>query len=74
MLLKGATPLVDNAKNKAPVISLREIAADRVRYDKDLKEIMGTHPDDLRARYGEPYKERREAKGTAPVSGSPHFF
>lgn len=73
MLLKGATPLVDNAKNKAPVLALREIAADRVRYDKDLKEIMSSSPAELKARYGEPRRETSD-KGTAPVSGSPRFF
>jgi DNA-directed RNA polymerase subunit omega len=31
-LLDGATPLVQ-AKNKMPIISLREIAAGRVRYE-----------------------------------------
>jgi DNA-directed RNA polymerase subunit omega len=72
-LLKGATPLVEHAKNKAPVLALREIAADKVRFDKDLKEIMGSTPQELKARYGEPRRERSD-KGTAPVSGSPHFF
>ena len=72
-ILKGATPLVDHAKNKAPVLALREIAADRVRFDKDINEIMGTTPAELRERYGEPKRDRND-RGSAPVSGSPHFF
>ncbi|MGF1511008.1 MAG: DNA-directed RNA polymerase subunit omega [Myxococcota bacterium] len=72
-LLKGATPLVDNAKNKAPVVALREIAADRVRFDKDLKEIMSTTPDELRAKFGEPVRDTLD-KVNSPLSGSPRFF
>lgn len=38
-LLDGAKPLV-RAKNKMPIISLREIAANKVRYvDKDEEEV-----------------------------------
>lgn len=54
-LLKGATPLVEHSKNKAPVLALREIAASKVRFDKGLKEIMNTSPADLKARYGDPH-------------------
>jgi DNA-directed RNA polymerase subunit omega len=57
-LLKGATPLVEHQKNKAPVLALREIAAAKVRFDKDLKEIMGSTPAELKARYGDPRKDR----------------
>ncbi|MEL7367852.1 MAG: DNA-directed RNA polymerase subunit omega [Myxococcota bacterium] len=70
-LLKGSTPLVDNAKNKPPVIALREIAADKVRFDKDVKEIMSCTPTELKAMYGEP--KRDQAEPSAP-SGSPRFF
>lgn len=72
-LLKGATPLVDNAKNKAPVVALREIAADRVRFDKPLKEVMASTPEQLRDRYGEPVREPSD-RGSGAVSGSPRFF
>jgi DNA-directed RNA polymerase subunit omega len=72
-LLKGATPLVDNAKNKAPVVALREIAADRVRFDKNLKDIMSSSPDELRAKYGEPVRDNLD-KAANPLSGSPRFF
>lgn len=72
-ILKGATPLVDNPKNKAPVISLREIAADRVRFDRDLHEIMGSSLAELREKYGEPVRDRSD-RGSQPVSGAPRFF
>lgn len=70
-LLKGATPLVDNAKNKPPVIALREIAADKVRFDKDVKEVMSCTPSELKAMYGEPKRDQNE---TANTGGSPRFF
>lgn len=74
-LLKGATPLVDNAKNKQPVIALREIAANRVRYDKELKEVMSLTPDELREKYGEPARDNLDrSSGGNPLSGSPRFF
>jgi DNA-directed RNA polymerase subunit omega len=73
MLLKGGSPLVDNAKNKAPVIALREIAAEHVRFDKNLRDVMGSTPAELKARYGEPVRER-SGSGTVAVSGSPRFF
>jgi DNA-directed RNA polymerase subunit omega len=53
-LLKGATPLVEHHKNKAPVLALREIAADKVRFDKDVREVMAQTPVELKARYGDP--------------------
>jgi DNA-directed RNA polymerase subunit omega len=68
-LLKGATPLVEHQKNKAPVLALREIAANRVRFDKDLREIMTSSPAELKGRYGDP-KAKREVLHSAP-SGNP---
>ena len=67
-LLKGATPLVEHHKNKAPVLALREIAADKVRFDKDLREIMSTTPADLKIRYGDPHKAKMEAQEPPPAS------
>lgn len=72
-LLKGATPLVEHAKNKAPVLALREIADDRVRFDKDLKEIMSSSPAELKERYGDP-KRHDTGAGDAPTPGTPRFF
>ena len=70
-LLKGATPLVEHQKNKAPVLALREIAADRVRFDKDLPEIMNTSPGELRKRYGDPRKKTEAAAPAAPIGMPP---
>ncbi len=39
-LLKGAKPTVDHAKNKAAVLSLREIAAGNVYFEGDLADIL----------------------------------
>jgi DNA-directed RNA polymerase subunit omega len=71
-LLKGATPLVEHQKNKAPVLALREIAAAKVRFDKDLKEIMSSSPTELKGRYGDPRKAREAA--TAPTPPPPSLF
>ncbi len=72
MLLKGATPLVEHQKNKAPVLALREIAANKVRFDKALREIMNTTPVDLKKRFGDP-KKRGDGMGVpqASVPGVP---
>ena len=45
-LMKGAPQLV-NAKNKAPVISLREIAAGRVRFHRNSVEVVQEFIDEL---------------------------
>jgi len=39
-LLKGAKPTVDHSKNKAAVLSLREIAAGNVYFDGDLGDVL----------------------------------
>lgn len=59
-LLKGATPLVDHPKNKSPVVALREIAADRVRFSRDLGEIMAMSPGALRDKYGDPFEGEQQ--------------
>ncbi|MBK8012442.1 MAG: DNA-directed RNA polymerase subunit omega [Deltaproteobacteria bacterium] len=71
-ILKGAALLVDNSKNKAPVLALREIAADQVRFDKDLDEVMRATPAELKAKYGEPIRDT--SPSTGPVSGTPKFI
>ena len=67
-LLKGATPLVEHSKNKAPVLALREIAADRVRFDKDLSEVMSKTPHELKKVYGDPSKRNEGGIPGAPAS------
>lgn len=39
-LFKGAKPTVEHSKNKALVVSLREIAAGHVYYEGDLVDIL----------------------------------
>src|SRR5688572_8837616 len=67
-LLKGATPLVEHHKNKAPVLALREIAADKVRFDKDLRDVMAATPQDLKQRYGDPRKSLEQAAPPPPAT------
>ena len=70
---EGFDPLVDNAKNKPPVIALREIAADKVRFDKDVKEVMSSTPSELKAMYGEPSVTKPTRKARAvPRASSEH--
>jgi DNA-directed RNA polymerase subunit omega len=68
-LLKGATPLVEHQKNKAPVLALREIAANKVRFDKDLRDVMNMSPIELKKRFGDP-RSKRDSHQSAP-SGTP---
>ena len=42
-LLKGARATVDQTKNKAAVLSLREIAAGHVYYEGDLIDLLRAH-------------------------------
>ncbi len=39
-LLKGAKPTVEHSKNKAAVLSLREIAEGNVYYEGDIEDIL----------------------------------
>ncbi len=39
-LMSGARPIVESTKDKPPVLSLREIATGKVRFDRDLKEVL----------------------------------
>jgi DNA-directed RNA polymerase subunit omega len=39
-LMAGAVPRVVNEKNKAPVLSLREIAQNKVRFDRSLRDAL----------------------------------
>jgi DNA-directed RNA polymerase subunit omega len=39
-LMAGARPIIETSKNKPPVLSLREIATGKVRYDRDVREAL----------------------------------
>ena len=39
-LMSGARPLVEAGREKSPVLSLREVAADKVRFDRNLDDVL----------------------------------
>ena len=39
-LMAGARPLLPQTKNKPPVLSLREIATGKVRFDRNVREAL----------------------------------
>lgn len=39
-LMAGARALIEHSKNKPPVLSLREIATGKVRFDRDVREAL----------------------------------
>ena len=39
-LMNGARPLVETTKDKSPVMSLREIATGKVRFDRDVRDVL----------------------------------
>ncbi|MBI3070540.1 MAG: DNA-directed RNA polymerase subunit omega [Deltaproteobacteria bacterium] len=39
-IARGARPVVQVVKNKPAVVALREVAADKVRYDRNVKETL----------------------------------
>jgi DNA-directed RNA polymerase subunit omega len=39
-LMAGARPIIELSKNKPPVLSLREIATGKVRFDRDVREAL----------------------------------
>ena len=47
-LMAGARPLLENDKNKPAVLSLREIASGKVRFDRNLRDALAGKFDDKR--------------------------
>ena len=39
-LMAGARPILEGSRNKPPVLSLREIATGKVRFDRDVREAL----------------------------------
>ena len=39
-LMAGARSLVETSRNEAPVLSLREIATGKVKFDRDVREAL----------------------------------
>lgn len=50
-LMKGSRPLVDGYKNNEQVTALREIAAKKVRFDKDVKKVLESSLSELSKDY-----------------------
>ena len=39
-LMAGARPLIDETKDKSTVLSLREVATGKVRFDRNVKDVL----------------------------------
>ncbi len=39
-LMSGARPIVDKTRDKPPVLALREIATRKVRFDRNLRDVL----------------------------------
>lgn len=50
-LMKGSRPLVDGYKNNEQVTALREIAAGKVRFDKEVRYVLESSLSDLSKEY-----------------------
>lgn len=50
-LMKGSKPLVDGCKNNEQVTALREIAANKVRFDRSVKSVLETSLSELSKAY-----------------------
>ncbi len=57
-LMAGARPIIEISKNKPPVLSLREIATGKVRFDRDVREALS-------GKYEGPEGEEGQADGAA---------
>jgi DNA-directed RNA polymerase subunit omega len=50
-LMKGSRSLVENQKNKEPVVALREIASGKVRFDRPVRGVLAKRLSELQAEY-----------------------
>ncbi len=57
-LMKGSRPLVDGYKNNEQVTALREIAAKKVRFDKEVKKVLESSLSDLSKEYDLKHSQR----------------
>jgi DNA-directed RNA polymerase subunit omega len=39
-LMAGARAIIDQSKNKPPVLALREVATGKVKFDRDVRETL----------------------------------
>lgn len=50
-LMKGARPLVEGFRNNEQVTALREIAAQKVRFDRSVRSVLESSISDLNREY-----------------------
>ena len=60
-LMAGARPIIDISKNKPPVLSLREIATGKVKFDRDVREALS----------GKYVEEKKAAAAAAAAAAAP---
>ncbi|MDY7229792.1 DNA-directed RNA polymerase subunit omega [Hyalangium rubrum] len=63
-LMAGARPIIEISKNKPPVLSLREIATGRVKFDRDVREALS-------GKYASDEAKAAAAAGAAPAPTPP---
>jgi hypothetical protein len=49
--MKGSRPLVENQKNKEPVLALREIADAKVKFDRPVNSVLARRLSELQSEY-----------------------
>ncbi len=50
-LMKGSRTLVENQKNKEPVLALREIAEGKVKFDRTVDSVLARRLSELQSEY-----------------------
>ena len=63
-LMAGARPIIEISKNKPPVLSLREIATGKVKFDRDVREALSG-----KFGVGKHGEAAPEAPAEAPIPG-----
>ena len=63
-LMAGARPIIEQSKNKPPVLSLREVATGRVKFDRDVREALS-------GKYASEEAKAAAAAGTPAVPPMP---
>lgn len=65
-LMKGARALVDGTKNNEQVTALREIAAQKVRFDRSVRSVLESSIADLNREYEAKHGPNRIGKNGQP--------
>ena len=70
--MKGSRSLVDNQKNKEPVLSLREIAAGKVHFDRQVKTVLTRRLSELQAEHD--HQDQSQPEGRHGVAEQRHHL